>query len=427
METRAGRFSGRWIPALIPGVLTALAAWPAAAQGPDPYFATRIKMVRDVVEADGVTNKAVLKSMRSVPRHLFCRPADRKLAYRDGALPIGFKQTISPPFVVAYMTQQLDPQATDKVLEIGTGSGYQAAVLSQLADEVYSIEIVEPLARRAETTLKRIGCKNVHVRAGDGYQGWPEQAPFDRIIVTCSPDAPPQPLVDQLKEGGRMIIPVGEEFQQTLFLYRKTDGKLESEALDTTFFVPMTGTAEQLRVTKAQVDHPAIVNGGFEETFDDRTRPAGWYYVRNAEVEFDDRAPQGRHCLTFAAPVPGRGAQALQAIGVDGRKVRELEITYFARGRGIRPDDPRKPLYWMLIEFFDEQRAPLKLERIDAARDTFPWTRQTERVKVPPQAMLAVIKVGLLDATGELSIDDFRVAPAEPELDGGKTPFSDGD
>ena len=160
------------------------------------------------------------------------------------SLPIGESQTISAPFVVAYMTEQLDPQPTDKVLEIGTGSGYQAAILSPLVKEVYSIEIVESLGQKAARTLKRLKYTNVKTKIGDGYQGWPEHAPFDKIIVTCSPEKVPQPLVDQLKEGGRMVVPVGERYTQELYLLRKKDGKLEQEVLVPTMFVPMTGKAE---------------------------------------------------------------------------------------------------------------------------------------------------------------------------------------
>src|SRR6266404_8275606 len=158
----------------------------------------------------------VLAVMGKVPRHEFVPVEYRAFAYEDHPLPIGHGQTISQPFIVALMTEKLEPKASDKVLEIGTGSGYQAAVLAELVSNVYTIEIVEPLARRAETDLKRLGYTNIMVRAGDGYKGWPDAAPFDAIIVTCAPDKIPQPLTDQLKDGGRMVIPVGERFAQQL-------------------------------------------------------------------------------------------------------------------------------------------------------------------------------------------------------------------
>src|SRR4029077_19634839 len=156
------------------------------------------EMVDKEIVAAGVTNERVVRAMRETPRHEFVPANQREFAYYDMALPIGDAQTISPPFIVAYMTQEIDPQPTDRVLEIGTGSGYQAAILSPLVKDVYTIEIVDPLGRRADRTLKRLDYKNVFTRVGDGYQGWAEAAPFDKIIVTCSPEKVPQPLIDQL-------------------------------------------------------------------------------------------------------------------------------------------------------------------------------------------------------------------------------------
>src|SRR4029079_842802 len=205
------------------------------------------EMVDREIAAAGVKNDRVLRAVRETPRHEFVPQNQRQYAYYDMALPIGDAQTISPPFIVAYMTQELDPQPTDRVLEIGTGSGYQAAILSPIVKDVYTIEIVERLGKTAERTLKRLGYKNVSARVGDGYKGWSEAAPFDKIIVTCSPEKVPQPLVDQLKEGGLMIVPVGERYQQTLYLMRKKDGELKSETLRATLFVPMTGAAEDQR------------------------------------------------------------------------------------------------------------------------------------------------------------------------------------
>ncbi len=188
-----------------------------------------------------ITNARVLSAMRKVPRHELVPASLRAQAYGDYPLPIGFDQTISQPFIVAFMTEKLDPKSTDKVLEIGTGSGYQAAVLAELVREVYTIEIVEPLARRAEADLKRLGYTNVFVRAGDGYKGWPEASPFDAIIVTCAPERVPQALVDQLREDGRMIIPVGPAGNQELYLLRKKSGAVERRAVLPVRFVPMTG------------------------------------------------------------------------------------------------------------------------------------------------------------------------------------------
>ena len=213
----------------------------------DPFAAVRKSMVRDQLAGPGraITNSLVLAVMGQVPRHEFVPERYRSHAYEDRPLPIGHDQTISQPYIVAFMTEQLHPKSTDRVLEIGTGSGYQAAVLAGLVSEVYSIEIVEPLARRAETDLKRLGYTNVTVRAGDGYKGWPEAAPFDAIIVTCAPEDVPQPLVDQLKDGGRMIIPVGPAGNQELVLLRKQRSRLETQAVLPVRFVPMTGEAQK--------------------------------------------------------------------------------------------------------------------------------------------------------------------------------------
>jgi len=204
-------------------------------------FAERKRMVQEQLTAPGrdIQNRRVVEAMASVPRHEFVPKALWKFAYRDEPLPIGYGQTISQPFIVAFMTEQLDPKPTDHVLEIGTGSGYQAAVLSRLVAEVCTIEIIEPLAKRAEADLKRLGYNNVKVLAGDGYQGWADHAPFDAIIVTCAPDQIPQPLVGQLRDGGRMIIPVGPPDDQQLYLLQKHGMKVEQQAILPVRFVPM--------------------------------------------------------------------------------------------------------------------------------------------------------------------------------------------
>jgi protein-L-isoaspartate(D-aspartate) O-methyltransferase len=209
----------------------------------DSYVATRKRMVEEQLTAPGrdITNRRVLAVMGKVPRHELVPPDVRAFAYADHPLPIGHGQTISQPYIVAFMTEKLDPKPTDRVLEIGTGSGYQAAVLSGVVAKVHTIEIVEPLARRAEADLKRLGYTNVFVRAGDGYKGWPEAAPFDTVIVTCAPDHVPQPLVDQLKEGGRMVIPVGEANNQSLYLLEKRGTNVVRRAILPVRFVPMTG------------------------------------------------------------------------------------------------------------------------------------------------------------------------------------------
>ena len=208
-------------------LLLALASCKPAAAPARDFSAERERMVEQQIAMRGVTDARVLAAMRKVPRDAFVPEAVRDLSYTDQPLSIGYDQTISQPYIVALMTEKLRVKPTDRVLEIGTGSGYQAAILGELAAEVYTIEIVEPLGKRAAATLQRLGYKNVHVKIGDGYQGWPEHAPFDAIIVTCAPEHVPRPLIEQTKEGGRIIIPVGSAGDQHLYLVEKREGRLE--------------------------------------------------------------------------------------------------------------------------------------------------------------------------------------------------------
>jgi len=205
----------------------------------------RQRMVEQQLKPRGIKDERVLAAMTKVPREEFIPLDARADAYEDGPLPIGYDQTISQPYVVAFMTEQLRPKQNDRVLEIGSGSGYQAAILAELVKEVYTVEIVPALGKTAEATLQRLGYKNVHIKVGDGYKGWPEEAPFDAIIVTCAPEKVPQPLVDQLEEGGRMVIPVGERFAQQLHLFEKKNGQLKESVTLPVRFVPMLRSKEE--------------------------------------------------------------------------------------------------------------------------------------------------------------------------------------
>src|SRR5947209_6528769 len=209
----------------------------------DPTAAARNRMVQRHLEERGIKNPRVLEAFRTVPRHRFLPPESHRLAYDDESIPIGEGQTITPPYDVAFMTQVLDPKPTDKVYEVGTGSGYQSAILSRLVKDVYSIEIHAPLGERAARVHKDLGYTNIHTRIGDGYEGWPEAAPFDAIIVTCAPHRIPKPLIEQLKEGGRMVIPLGDRFTQNVHLVIKKGGELIDKEIKPTLFVPMTGKA----------------------------------------------------------------------------------------------------------------------------------------------------------------------------------------
>jgi len=208
----------------------------------------REAMVRYQIEARGITDPRVLEAMRKVPRHLFVPPEYRDAAYEDRPLPIGEGQTISQPYIVALMTEALDLKGDEKVLEIGTGSGYQAAILAELAREVYTVELEPSLAQRAAETLRSLGYTNVHVAVRDGFYGWPEEAPFDRIILTCAAPRIPETLLQQLKDGGKMVLPLGEDhMSQVLVLVEKRGEELIEKEITGVVFVPMRGKIQGRR------------------------------------------------------------------------------------------------------------------------------------------------------------------------------------
>ena len=247
-----GRGAGTFLP-----IVLAVAIVSAACRAPEPGKASvtpapvqpdaaaRAKMVETQIVARGVRNPRVLVAMRDVPRHLFVDDAQRSRAYEDGPLPIGGRQTISQPYIVALMSELLDLTPNERVLEIGTGSGYQSAVLSRLAGHVYSIEIIPELAKASAERLKQLGFSNITVREGDGYRGWPEHAPYDGIIVTAAPERIPQPLLDQLAANGRMVIPVGGFFQELKVFKKDASGRVTEKDILPVRFVPMTGEIEK--------------------------------------------------------------------------------------------------------------------------------------------------------------------------------------
>jgi protein-L-isoaspartate(D-aspartate) O-methyltransferase len=212
-----------------------------AEENTDPFRIAREQMVKKQIQERGITDKLLLEALRKIERHRFVPEKYRDQAYDDYPLPVGEKQTISQPYIVALMTSAIEPDNTKKVLEIGTGSGYQAAVLAELCNTVYTIEIIPVLGKTAEDLLNKLGYKNIKIKIGDGYQGWKEFAPFDAIIVTCAPSHIPQPLKDQLAEGGRMIIPVGGSVFQNLQVLEKKGGKIIENPLIPVRFVPMMG------------------------------------------------------------------------------------------------------------------------------------------------------------------------------------------
>ncbi len=395
--------------ALVLLALVALGSDFVLGQSTAQFTAARMRMVDQVVKGAGVREPRVLEAMRNTPRHEFVSAALRQRAYFDMSLPIGGQQTISSPFIVAFMTECIDPQPTDRVLEIGTGSGYQAAVLSPLVDVVYTIEIVESLGRKAERTLKRLGYDNVVSKVGDGFQGWAEHAPFDKIIVTCSPEDVPQPLVQQLAEGGLMVIPTGERYQQTLYLMRKVDGQLEAEALRPTLFVPMTGTAEENRRLRPDPSSPSAANGGFEQPPAENGFLPGWYYQRQLTWEQGDDAPEGQHYVTFRNEQLGRPAHLLQGIPLDGRRLAEIEISAQVRYSDLRLSvrDGATPM--IAMTFYDDQRKDLGFVLVGPFRNSSEWKLVGKRFRVPLRAREAILRIGLFGATGVISFDDVSV------------------
>ncbi len=377
----------------------------------DSLAIARERLVEQDLMPAGITQSNVLQAVRDTPRHEFVPLAQRKMAYLDMALPIGDRQTISSPFIVAYMTQSLDPQPTDRVLEIGTGSGYQAAILSPLVADVYSIEIVPTLGRRAERLLKRLKYENVHVKIGDGFAGWPGEAPFDKIIVTCSPESVPQPLVDQLREGGSMIVPVGERYQQTLYRFTKEQGVLQPESLRPTLFVPMTGVAESHRNVLPNLEVVQIVNGDFEDAADESDQLPGWYYQRQVARIRDDSAPHGEAYARFSNVTPGLASHALQGFAVDGEQFRDLQVSARVQWSEVVPGPQTDMRPSLAISFYDANRTPLGQQWLGPWSGNGDWSRVAGEFRVPLKAKEAILRIGLFGATGEFCVDYVRLVP----------------
>ncbi len=389
--------------------LLAVSSTAALAQKPGPYQAAHRKLVQEAIIDAGIKDERVVEAIRDTPRHEFVPRHLRELAYEDMALPIGDRQTISSPFIVAFMTEALDTKPTDKVLEIGTGSGYQAAVLSPLVKDVYSIEIVESLGRSAKRTLERLSYDNVHARIGDGFKGWPENAPFDKIIVTCSPESVPKPLIEQLREGGLLVVPVGERYQQTLYVMRKRDGQLHTEALRPTLFVPMTGEAEDTRQEKPDPLNPQIANGDFEKKPFDSGFIPDWYYQRQMKWVTDDKAPKGQHFVTCFNEQPGRQSHALQGFAIDGRRVLYLEVSAHVKYDDVRRGRSMDDLAAIVVTFYDDSRKELGHLWLGTFQGTADWHRKTRVLRVPPTAREGLLRIGLFGAVGEISFDDVQL------------------
>ncbi|MEP3478319.1 MAG: protein-L-isoaspartate(D-aspartate) O-methyltransferase [Fuerstiella sp.] len=380
----------------------------AVGQRRDRYETARQLMVQTVIKAEGISDERVLNALLTVPRHEFVAGSLRNQAYTDKALPIGSQQTISAPYIVAYMTETLGVQPDHRVLEIGTGSGYQAAVLSTIAKDVYSIEIVETLAESATERLTDLGYDNVHVKHGDGYKGWPDVAPFDRIIVTCSPESVPEPLISQLKEGGRMIIPMGERYQQSFFLMKKEDGALVEEKLVPTLFVPMTGGAEEIRRVKPDPNHPMVVNGGFETDANGDGRIDGWHYQRQSEMCSEEQMG-GSFCHRFTNSVPGEMSQILQGTAVNGRRLGAVDFSIWARRDSVVTLAGENPA-GLVVHFYDSVRREVGTQVVFVWRGTENWQQFRRRIRVPATAREMIVRIGLNGSVGILDVDSFQFA-----------------
>ena len=379
----------------------------------DQYTIARERMVREDIAESGVTDVRVLESMRMTPRHEFVSTSQWPLAYFDMSLPIGERQTISGPFVVAYMTEQLDPKPTDRVLEIGTGSGYQAAILSPLVGTVYSIEIHEALGRRARATLRRLGYTNVITKIGDGFVGWKEKGPFDKIIVTCSPEKIPLPLIDQLVENGIMIIPVGQRYEQTLVRLQKKAGKLERSDLVPSLFVPMTGHAEERRRVLPNGENPSLANPGFETCLPDSQTPSAWYYGRQETLLENGEAPLGQRHLLLQNSEPGRPAHIFQGFPIDGRAVREVTISYQVRAQRLGKGRIPEATPGVAIRFFDERRVRSTRLVAPLRTNSSEWQRVTSSILVPNWSREAILQIGLMGATGQIEVDQIEIMPTD--------------
>jgi protein-L-isoaspartate(D-aspartate) O-methyltransferase len=277
--------------------------------------------------------------------------------------------------------------------------------------KVYSIEIVPQLGNAAAKRLKRLGYDNVTTKVGDGFKGWKEHAPFDKIIVTCSPEKIPQPLVDQLKEGGKMLIPLGERYQQVFHLLVKKDGKLLQKRLVPTLFVPMTGISEKNRNVKPDPANPKIVNGSFEIDANKDGRPDNWHYQRKLTRQTVGSAAGSKH-ISLDNDEAGRLAQLLQGLALDGRRVRKIQISASLKYQQTALGTKSNEVPAVLVHFFDSNRKSIGVDGIGPIiGSNRSWTRHRKTINVPRGAREAVIQIGLNGGTGKLEIDDLTLIP----------------
>ena len=369
----------------------------------------REQLIMNVLVPNGIKDPRVLKSVGDTPRHEFVPKKYAHQAYQDIAIPIGESQTISSPFIVALMTQSLEPKPTDKVLEIGTGSGYQAAILSPLVQDVYTIEIVEDLGQNTKQFLADMKYTNVHCLIGDGFKGWKEHAPFDKIIVTCSPEKVPEPLIEQLKEGGLMIVPVGERYQQMLFSMRKVNGKLEREALQPTLFVPMTGAAEDAREIAPDPKHPKLINGDFEMPLINDSKIQGWYYQFGCVAAQDPNGPTGPQVIEFRSSDPNSPSMLLQGLAIDGSVVKKIKLGGYIATENVLLGKTKENAPSIAIQFFDSNRNRIGYNYIAGLQGTRKWKKEDKILPVPSATREVIVSIGLFGATGVARFDGIYV------------------
>ena len=407
----------RWLPWAAVCILVVCPANAPAQKHASPELLERARnrMVDEDVVGAGVKNSLVIQSMRDTPRHEFVLPkliepgVSRHVA-ADRRTPNYFAADVRGLYDRAVGSAAEGSRVGDRHRQRLSSGGAQSVGKRGVHDRNHRIA-----GKARKQTLNRLKYTNVFVKIGDGYQGWPEHAPFDKIIVTCSPEEVPQPLIDQLKEGGRMIIPVGERYQQVFHLLKKQNGELVNEALRPALFVPMTGKAEESRQVQPDPLHPKLINGGFEEVVGTDGQPTGWYYVRQMKVVTAPDAPEGQNYVTFSNSEPGRASRAVQGFPIDGRKVHDLELSCMVRGAEITPGSAPDQKPQLAIMFLDENRSPVGHLKIGPWEGTFAWQRVTGRIRVPPHAREGIVNIGLLGATGEVSVRRHSDSSAQSE------------
>lgn len=393
--------------------------------------AAKFFVENELVLQDGLENDLVLSAMMRIPREKFLPQNKKSGAYRDVAIPIGCSRMDYSPYITAYCISQLDPAPDDKVLEIGTGCGYASAVLSLLVREVHTVEFHATLSKKANQSLKKIGIKNVYGKIGDGFQGCPEQAPFDKIIVWGAVEDIPESLIDQLKEGGRMVVSVGEKYQQTLYLCRKKNGELKKETLPPTFFTSMPGEAESRRILLADPKNPSILGGDFEHYYGETRLPYGWYHVKNARILQGPDAPNGTNYMRFEVepeytivhdphemedsygeppeqfvPSAEKTAQIVQSFAIDGKTVSRVKFGVFLRAENIQPLDPQNPPKGTIVlAFYGEDREVLQCVQLASVYGSFNWKPFSTEIPVPRKTLEADLYIGLFQNAGRLDID----------------------